>query len=444
LQFSDLSIAPELKRALGDRGHHELTAVQEAAIPVALEGGDVVATAETGSGKTAAFLIPLLDRLRREHRRHHHSPAEPVHALHENAHGHADGDSHRHLRGHEHGQHARAHEEHPKALVITPTRELAAQVAREFELIARHTRLRAALVVGGESERRQLDEIRRGAQVLVACPGRLIDYLERRLVKLDQVEVIVIDEADRLLDMGFLPQLRRIMKLAPPKRQTMMFSATMASGPELLAREFLHHPERVTVGAKPAPPSSIRQTIIPVSATDKPRMLTELLKRDDIESAIVFTRTKRTAERVAKMLQRAGIHAVQIHGDRSQGQRNAALAGFRAQKHRVLVATDVASRGLDIPHISHVINFDLPEETENYIHRIGRTARMGRAGEAISLVTPEERVNLGRLERALGETLEREQVEGFAEVQITAPKPVKLFSSARGRAGRNRPRSRWA
>ncbi|HXW84385.1 MAG TPA: DEAD/DEAH box helicase, partial [Candidatus Binataceae bacterium] len=432
--FSELSIAPEIQRAIADRGHHELTPVQEAAIPLALAGHDVVATAETGSGKTAAYLVPLLDLLRRERLLHHHHGSHAEHAA---GHSHSavhsgSASSHGHPR-------QPAREDCPAALIIAPTRELAAQVAREFQLLARHTRLRAALVVGGESERRQIDDIKKGAQVLVACPGRLIDYLERHLVKLDHLKMIVIDEADRLLDMGFLPQLRRIMKLAPVQRQTMMFSATMATGPELLAREFLHHPERVTVGVKPAPPSSIRQTIIPVAAMDKGRMLTELLKREDIESAIVFTRTRRMAERVVKMLQRAGVQAAQIHGDRSQGQRNAALAGFRAQKYRVLVATDVASRGLDIPHISHVINFDLPEESENYIHRIGRTARMGRAGEAISLVTPEERVNLGRLERALGETLEREKVEGFAEVKITAPKPVKLFSSSfRSRATRNR------
>jgi ATP-dependent RNA helicase RhlE len=404
LSFSDFNIAPEILRALTDRGHHEPTPVQEGTIPVALERRDVVCTAETGSGKTSAFLVPLLDRLHRENARH------------------------------------------LAAIIITPTRELAAQIAREFSLLARNTRLRAALVVGGESERRQLDEIHKGAQVLVACPGRLIDYLERNLVRLDKVEMVVIDEADRLLDMGFLPQLRRIMQKVPRHRQTMMFSATMASGPEMIAREFLSHPERITIGHKTAPPSTIRQSIYPVALGDKPKMLLEILKRPEVESAIVFTRTKSRADRVAKLLQRHHIHAVQIHGDRSQGQRNAALAGFRARKYRVMVATDLAARGLDIDDVSHVINFDLPDESENYIHRIGRTARMGKAGEAISLVTPEERVTLSRLERTLGGELDREHVEGFEKVHIAPAKPVKLFqSAARGfRSPRNRPRSRWA
>ena len=283
--------------------------------------------------------------------------------------------------------------------------------------------------------------------MLVACPGRLIDFIERGIVKLDKIEVVIIDEADRLLDMGFLPQLRRIMRMVPKNRQTMMFSATMASGPEMIAREFLTTPERVTVGGtKAAPPSQIRQSIYPVTLENKGPVLLEILKRPEVESAIVFTRTKSRADRVAKLLIRANIKAVQIHGDRSQSQRNAALAGFRAKKFRVMVATDVASRGLDIPDVSHVINFDLPDETEGYIHRIGRTARMGKAGEAISLVTQEERVNLARLERTLGNALDREHVEGFEKIEIHAPKPVTVFrsSGARSRSTRNRPRSRWA
>jgi len=402
LLFSELHLAPEIQRALSERGYYETTPVQAATIPVALQGRDVVATAETGSGKTCAFLAPALDRLHR------------------------------------------AHTTHLGALVITPTRELATQVAREFAVLARHTRLRAAVVMGGDSEKRQIDEIRAGAQVLVACPGRLIDYLERHLVKLDRVEVVVIDEADRLLDMGFLPQLKRIMRMVPRQRQTMMFSATMAAGPEMLAREFLHDPARVTIGEKSAPPVTVRQSIYPVALEDKSKMLLEILKRPEIERAIVFTRTKNRADRIAKMLQRAHIRAVPIHGDRSQGQRNAALAGFRARRFRVMVATDLAARGLDIADVSHVINFDLPDETDSYIHRVGRTARMGKYGEAISLVTPEERVTLARLERVLGEQLEREHVEGFEKIHIKAPKPVKLFSSSRAGVSRNRPRSRWA
>ncbi|MGH7812501.1 MAG: DEAD/DEAH box helicase [Candidatus Binataceae bacterium] len=404
MSFSEFPLSPELYRAIKDRGHHTPTPVQAGAIPIALAGRDLVVTAETGSGKTAAFLIPTIDRLHRKPTRH------------------------------------------LAALVIAPTRELAAQVAREFDLVARHTHLRCATVAGGESERPQIEAIRKGAQVLVACPGRLIDYLERGIVKLDKLEVVVIDEADRLLDMGFLPQLRRIMRMAPKNRQTMMFSATMASGPETIAREFLSHPERVTIGGKSAPPSSIRQSIYPVTLENKGPVLLEILKRPEVESAIVFTRTKSRADRVARLLLRNNLKAVQIHGDRSQGQRNAALAGFRAGKFRVMVATDVAARGLDIPGVSHVINFDLPDESDGYIHRIGRTARMGRAGEAISLVTPQERVTLGRLERTLGNQLDREHVEGFEKVEISAARPVTVFRTTGGRrrSTHNRPRSRWA
>ncbi len=330
-----------------------------------------------------------------------------------------------------------------RAMVLVPTRELAAQVAKEFGILARNTRLKAALIVGGDSMTRQLHDLRVGANVLVACPGRLNDHLERGTVKLDRVEIVVVDEADRMLDMGFLPQLRRIMRTAPSKRQTLMFSATMGSGVAQVAREFLTDPEHVSVGPKATPPSTIHQTIYPVSNDNKGPMLIEILKRHEVESAIVFTRTRSRADRVARMLVRSGIKAVAIHGDRSQSQRNAALAGFKSRTYRVMVATDVAARGLDIPDVSHVINYDLPDESENYIHRIGRTARMGKSGEALSLVTPEERATLGRLERTLGKQLDRETVEGFDAPQITAPKPVTLFRSSHN-ARRGRSRARWA
>ena len=319
-------------------------------------------------------------------------------------------------------------------MVLVPTRELAAQVAKEFGILARNTRLKAALIVGGDSMTRQLQDLRSGASVLVACPGRLNDHIERGTVKLSNIEIVVVDEADRMLDMGFLPQLRRIMKTVPTKRQTLMFSATMGSGVAQVAREFLKDPEHVNVGDKAAPPPSIHQTIYPVTNDNKGPMLIEILKRDEVESAIVFTRTRSRADRVARMLSRSGIKAVAIHGDRSQSQRNAALAGFRNRTYRVMVATDVAARGLDIPDVSHVINYDLPDESENYIHRIGRTARMGKSGEALSLVTPEERATLGRLERTLGKQLDRETVEGFEAPQITAPKPVTIFRSSKNSA----------
>ncbi len=364
-----------------------------------MESRDLVVTAETGSGKTAAFLIPLIDRLHREHAT---------------------------------GQ---------RAVIITPTRELAAQVAREFDLLARHTKLRSTVIVGGESMRRQIAELRGGAQVLITCPGRLIDLMEQGEARIGEVEIVVIDEADRLLDMGFLPQLRRIMRAVPRDRQTMMFSATMGPGPEIMAREFLRDPERISIGLKSTPPSSIRQTILPVRMADKEPMLLEVLGREDVKSAIVFVRTRARADHLGRMLIRNRVRTAIIHGERSQAERNEALKSFRRGTCRVMVATDVASRGLDIPDVTHVINFDLPEDAESYIHRVGRTARMGREGEAISLVTPEERVALTQIERTLGEQLKREQVEGFDSPELKSLKPAVLFSTTRG--PRNRPRSRW-
>lgn len=402
MSFSVFPLSPEIHRSIRDRGHHEATPIQSGAIPVILSGRDVVATAETGSGKTAAFLIPVIDRLHRDR------PAGP------------------------------------SAIIIEPTRELAAQVYREFVLLARHTKIRATVIVGGESMRRQMDDLRKGVDILIACPGRLNDHLERGTTSLAKASIVVIDEADRLLDMGFLPQLRRIMKMAPSDRQTLMFSATMDSGAARMAREFLHEPERVCIGDKAAPPPSIQQTICAVTTAQKGEILLALLRRPEVESAIVFTRTRDRTDRVAKTLKHHGLKAVPIHGDRSQGQRNAALLGFRKGTFRIMVATDVAARGLDIDGVSHVINFDLPDEPENYIHRIGRTARMGREGIAISLVTPEERASLGRIERALGVKLEREMVEGFQQPEIAAPKPLTLFRTTGARAPRVRPRVRWA
>lgn len=409
MSFSELSLSPEILRSIRDRGHHQATPIQSGAIPEALAGRDLVATAETGSGKTAAYLIPLIDRL-------HRRPAA----------GHGTSGV--------------------RAMILAPTRELAAQVAREFHILARNTRLKAAVIVGGDSMTRQLHDLHSGAQVLVACPGRLIDHLERKTVKLDRVELVVLDEADRLLDMGFLPQLRRIMRLAPQRRQTLMFSATMGVGVRQIAREFLKDPVHVNVGEKATPPVTIHQTVYPVTPDNKGPMLLEILKRGQVESAIVFTRTKSRADRVAKMLTRNRINAIVIHGDRSQSQRNAALGGFRAGTYHVMVATDLAARGLDIPDVSHVINFDLPDESENYIHRIGRTARMGKSGKALSLVTPEERASLGQIERTLGRQLEREQIAGFDAPEIAPLKPVTIFRSAGAgrRATGNRPRARWA
>ena len=399
MSFTDFSLFPELQRSIRDCGYHDPTPVQSETIPVALDGRDLVVSAETGSGKTAAFLIPLIDRLHRKR-----------------------------AKG-------------PSALVIAPTRELAAQCGQEFTRLARHCGLRAAVIVGGESMRRQIDDLRAGAQVLIACPGRLIDLMEQGKVSLAHVQVVVIDEADRLLDMGFLPQLRRVMRTVPKERQTMMFSATMGSGPEAIARDFLHHPERIMIGRKAAPPPSISQTIYPVQWGDKEAMLLEILGKPEVQSAIVFTRT--ACAPTYRQDAQAPWHAHRRDSRRPlAGRAQHGAQAFKAGTCRVMVATDVAARGLDIPGVSHVVNYDLPEDAESYIHRIGRTARMGREGEAISLVTPQERVSLGQIERALGEEIKREQVEGFESPEVKAPKPVTLFRSGAVRS-RGRSRSRW-
>ncbi|MGH7905765.1 MAG: DEAD/DEAH box helicase [Candidatus Binataceae bacterium] len=364
-------------RSIRDRGHEQPTPIQSAAIPVALTGCDLVATAGTGSGKTAAFILPMLHKLQGG-------------------------------RG-----------SHIRALILAPTRELAAQISAEFALFSRNAHIRAALVVGGESMSRQKHELRSGVQVLIACPGRLIDHLERGSATLDHVELAVIDEADRMLDMGFLPQLRRIMRMVRKPRQTLMFSATMGPEVERVAREFLNQPQRVSLGL-PSPPPAIRQAIYSASQENKAPMLLELMKGETVHSAILFTRTRSRADRIAKMLLRNNFRAAAIHGGHSQNQRNAALAGFRAGRYKVLVATDVAARGLDIPHVSHVINFDLPETSDAYIHRIGRTARMGKSGTALSLVTAEDAASLRIIERELGLRLERAKLAGFDTPEIAA------------------------
>jgi ATP-dependent RNA helicase RhlE len=378
LSFSELSLSPVILESVRERGHRQPTAIQSGAIPVVLAGRDLIATAGTGSGKTAAFLLPILNRLH----------ANRVSGT--------------------------------RALVLAPTRELASQIAGEFHLLTRNLRLRAAVIVGGESMGRQMRELRAGVEVVVACPGRLIDHLNRGTVDLNRIEVVVIDEADRMLDMGFLPQLRRILQKVRKPRQTLMFSATMDREVERVGREFLSDPASVRVGETTTPPATIRQTIYPVTSGNKAPMLLHLLGRTEVNSAIVFTRTKSRADRVAKLLVSNRFAAIAIHGGRSQSQRSAALAGFRKGQYAVLVATDVAARGLDIPDVSHVINFDLPNEPDSYIHRIGRTARMGKSGEALSLVMPEDGGSLRGIERMLGLKLERAKAGGFEAPDLAA------------------------
>ena len=314
--------------------------------------------------------------------------------------------------------------------MLAPTRELAFQIGEEFRLLSCNTRLRVAVIVGGESIDRQIRELRAGVQLLVACPGRLVDHIDRGTVRLNRIELVVLDEADRMLDMGFLPQLRRVLRTVRKPHQTLMFSATMNTEIERIGSEFLSNPVRVRAGSIATPPSAIKQAVYGATAENKVQLLMHLLGGDGVSSSIVFTRTKSRADRVAKVLVRNHFKAVAIHGDRSQNQRNAALAGFRKGQHTVLVATDVAARGLDIPDVSHVINFDLPEEPSSYIHRIGRTARMGKSGTALSLVMPEDKYSLRGIERALGVSLERGKLSGFRAPDLAPNGPEKPARSS--------------
>ena len=345
------------------------TPVQAAAIPQALQAKDVIATAQTGTGKTLAFLIPVIETL--------------------------------------------SHQKTPgiAALVLVPTRELAMQVVVQYDALRSKQAQPAALVVGGLPEGKQLDAIRRGARLVVATPGRLEDYLDRGLVALGGIKTLVLDEADRMLDMGFLPAIRRIVGNLPKERQTLCFSATMEGAVTQLVRDYTKNPVRLTLGSTLKPSENVRLQAFEVAEGQKLEMLFRLLD-EETGRCLIFSRTKRGTERIAKNLTRQGINAAMIHGDRSQAQRTAALAGFQRGQYRVLVATDVAARGIHVQDIAHVINYDLPDLAENFVHRVGRTGRAGERGIASTLFVREQRSELSQLERALGIRIERTPVHG--------------------------------
>ena len=366
--FSELSISPSLKERLVAGRFTTPTPVQAAAIPQALEGKDVLATAQTGTGKTLAFLIPVIEKLLKQHK--------PGIA----------------------------------ALVLVPTRELAMQVAAQYNAL-RGKLPPAALVCGGLPERQQLMAIRNGARLMVATPGRLEDYLDRQQVQFSALHTLILDEADRMLDMGFLPAIRRIAGTLPKERQTLCFSATMEGDMQRLVKDFTKNPVRLTFGSTLKPAENVRLQAFEVPADGKQSMLNHLLGKET-GRCLVFSRTKRGTERITKSLNRDGINAAMIHGDRSQSQRTAALEGFQRGRFRVLVATDLASRGIHVQDIVHVINYDLPEVAENFIHRVGRTGRAGGSGVASTLFVKDQRTDLFQLERALGIKMERLRVDG--------------------------------
>ena len=379
MKFEDLGLLPELLKAVHDAGYSEPTPIQAQAIPVVLAGRDVMGGAQTGTGKTAGFTLPLLQRLAR------HASSSPSPAR------------------------------HPvRALILTPTRELAMQVHESVQTYGKYLPLRNLVVYGGVDIKPQTEALRRGVEIVVATPGRLLDHVEQKSVHFNQVEVLVLDEADRMLDMGFIPDIRRILALLPKARQSLLFSATFSEEIRKLADSMLREPVLIEVARRNALTDTVTHRIHPVAQEDKRALLAHLLKRGSLAQVLVFVGTKFGASRLAHYLQRQGIDATAIHGDKSQQQRTEALEAFKSGAVRVLVATDVAARGLDIDDLPHVINYELPHVPEDYVHRIGRTGRAGKEGEAISLVCAEERGKLAEIEKLIKRPIEQVPVEGFA------------------------------
>ncbi|HET6228890.1 MAG TPA: DEAD/DEAH box helicase [Longimicrobiaceae bacterium] len=371
MAFTQFGLHPSIVKGVKELGFTRPTPIQEKAIPAGVEGRDVLACAMTGSGKTAAFLLPIIHRLMEKPR----------------------------------GV--------TRALILTPTRELAAQIHEHLEQLAVHTPVTGAAVFGGVGMGPQEHAFRSGVDILIATPGRLLDHFTKPYAKLAGLEVLVLDEADRMLDMGFLPDIRRVLRHLPAKRQTLFFSATMPAPILKLTQEMLHEPETINMERKQAPAVGITQAIYPVSQELKSYLFLELMKRDEIGNVIVFTRTKHRANRLADFLDKHGIPNAKIHGNRSQAQRTDALAGFKDGRFRALVATDIVARGIDVEALDHVVNFDVPHVPEDYIHRVGRTARAEATGDAFTFVSPEEEPDLRAIERAVGKPLPRVTLEGF-------------------------------
>ena len=379
VSFNDLKLVPEVLDAVRDAGYTHPTPIQQQAIPLALAGRDLIGLAQTGTGKTAGFTLPIV----------HNLLIAPLSA--------SDGmPAHR-----------------VRVLVLTPTRELAAQVEESFRKYAKYADLRIVPVFGGVGLEPQSRELRRGVDVVIATPGRLIDHIERGNVNFDDLEVLVLDEADRMLDMGFAPQINRIVDEVPPYRQTLLFSATMPAEVEALARKYLRKPVVVQVGRRSEAASTVTHAVYPVPRERKSLLLIELLKKPEMDSVLVFTRTKHGADRVVRHLEDEGISASAMHADKSQGERTRALDDFKAGKIRVLVATDIAQRGLDVSGISHVINYDVPQQPEDYVHRIGRTGRAAATGDAFTFMSPDEISMVRAIERTIGQQIPRISVAGF-------------------------------
>ena len=401
MNFSQLGLAPAQLRACESLGYTEPTPIQKEAIPIVLSGADLIGCAETGTGKTAAFLLPIIQRISERQR-----PGVRV-------------------------------------LVLAPTRELALQIEKNYGELNSSKANRSVTVIGGANIRTQIAGLRRGAAVLIATPGRLLDLTERGAVNLSTVEVLVLDEADRMLDMGFLPAIRRVLAMLPTKRQTLLFSATMSSNIEQLARSTMKQPKLIEVNQRGQAATMVEQTAYPVAQESKTALLLDLLERERFERVLVFTRTRRGAERLAHILEARDHSVNRIHADRSQSQRETALRDFRDGRTRVLVATDIAARGLDVEAVSHVINYDVPAAPEDYVHRVGRTGRAGNIGQAFTIVAPVDELSMRAIERLTGQPVKRVVLPAFGGAPQTnnQSKTFTRFARAKSSSVRSfRPR----
>ena len=410
MTFESFNLNKRITSRVKELGYTTPTPIQEKAIPLALEGHDIMGLAQTGTGKTAVFVLPILERF---------------------------------LPGPKRA---------PRALVIAPTRELAEQISEEFRSLGRYTKLRSTSIYGGVGQKPQVDRLRMGTDIVVACPGRLLDLVNQGKVDLSHVEVLVLDEADRMFDMGFLPDIRRIVSHVPEGGQVMLFSATMPKAIRSLAHDFMKDPITIQIGHS-APVETVSHALYPVSQHLKGDLLMELLRHTDTESVLIFTRTKHRAKRLDRQLKAAGYNVASLQGNLSQSKRQAALDGFRQGTIRILVATDIAARGIDVNTISHVINFDIPDTADAYTHRIGRTGRAARNGDAFTLITPEDEGIVLSIEKVIGSRVERRTIDGFHYDTPAPPKnnishrpsPQATRNPGQGRKrsyGASRPRSR--
>ena len=389
MSFSKLDLSPKVLEGVRAAGYTEPTPIQLRGIPIVMSGRDLIGSAQTGTGKTAAFALPILSRL---------------------------------------AQHGAL-----RSLVLEPTRELAAQVETAIRDYGRFTNLRTAVVYGGTGYGRQDESLRRGVDILVAMPGRLLDQMQRGMVKLNRIEILVLDEADRMLDMGFMPDVRRVVERCPKERQTMLFSATIPPEIEQLCHWALRDPETIEIGQRRMPAETVKHALYPVAVEQKQALLEELLRRTDYNQVLIFCRTKHGADRVARRLQNQGHAVAVLHSNRTQREREEALNGFRNGRYEVMVATDIAARGIDVEQISHVINFDVPHHPEDYVHRIGRTGRAQMVGDAFTIMSGEDVSEIATIERFIGQKIPRVKLEGFAYeyTRLLEDRPSPIFGGGR-------------